>query len=195
MIKVAIVEDQTIVREGLVRLLELAKDISVVATAINGKDIISLISIHKPDILLLDIQMPEADGFDVLKKLQGLDPSPSIIVLTTFNDINYLNRSKSLGANAFLLKDVSLDQLVSTIKKVHDGETLFPSTCNNERQDHTLTPREQEVMQLMANGKANKEIARTLEISEGTVKNHISNILSKYGVRDRTQAVIEFRKI
>ena len=174
-------------------MLELAENIKVIATANNGKHVDDFLIRYKPDILLLDLQMPEVDGFAVLKHLQSSEVKTKVIVLTTFNDVNYMNKCKALGAMAFLLKDVSLEELVAIIEKIQGGKYHFPE--NETKDNEQLTPREHEIMNLIADGNANKEIARMLDISEGTVKNHISNILSKYNVRDRTQAVIKFRKV
>lgn len=196
-IRVCIIEDQTIVREGLVRLLDFAPDIDVVGTAASGNAIGEFISNYQPDILLLDLHMPGVDGFQTLQQLNEIETAPAVIILTTFSDVSYIKKSQRLGAKGFLLKDVGLAELVDTIKQVHGGASYFPAHNVDEstQLQESLTPREDDIMMLIADGKANKEIARTLNISEGTVKNHVTNILGKLGVRDRTQAVIRFRQL
>lgn len=207
MISVVVVEDQTIVREGLLRLLEFSNEIQVVGSAADGQKALTLLDSVDPDVLLLDIQMPQTNGFEVVRVLKQQEKDqgktiPQILLLTTFNDPEYVLQAQALGVNGFLLKDVSFENLVSSIKQAEAGEKIFP-TCSAESKPtkapvstevsiETLTPREQEIFSKLCEGLANKEIAKSLSLSEGTIKNHVSNILSKLGVRDRTQAVIKF---
>ncbi len=206
MINIVIVEDQTIVREGLERLLEFSDQVKVVGCAANGEQALALLASVMPDVILLDIQMPVMDGLTFVEtasqRLQH-QPLPKIILLTTFDDHQYLLRAQQLNVQGFLLKDVCFEQLIAAIQAVHAGKRLAPlqpltatATATIVKQDPSplqqLTPRELEIFTHICAGMANKEVARTLSLSEGTVKNHVSNILSKLGVRDRTQAVVKF---
>lgn len=205
MISVIIVEDQTLVREGLIRLLDFSDRIQVVGSAVNGEDALRLLATVQPDVILLDIQMPGMDGFSFIRHYpKGTKPA-KFVLLTTFNDQHYIDMAVQLGAHAFLLKDVSFSQLVNTIERVHKGERELPHHYSQNYTQYCppplhrnvitsqgLTQREQEIFAKIAQGLSNKEIAVNLSVSEGTVKNHVSNILSKLGVRDRTQAVIKF---
>lgn len=206
MISVMIVEDQTIVREGLVRLLQFSSAITVVGHACNGKEALELLDDLAPDVVLLDIQMPVMDGFDFLHAGQQIcanssRPFPRVILLTTFADRHYLQRAQQMNVQGFLLKDVCFEELVLAIQRVHAGENLVPVSDSAKNQTglseptsllESLTAREREIFARLCEGMANKEVARSLALSEGTVKNHVSNILAKLGVRDRTQAVIRF---
>jgi DNA-binding NarL/FixJ family response regulator len=205
MIRVCVVEDQTLVRVGLVRLLSLASDIEVVGEASDGDDARVLIRKTTPDVVLLDVRMPQASGLDLLGYLQNQQSSPACILLTTFDDDDALLQGIRLGARGYLLKDVTLEVLTDAIRRVSRGETLFNPALtvrliremnpNSQRAPSTseemLTDRESEILRLMTGGYSNREIAEALGISEGTVKNHVSNILSKLGVRDRTRAVLK----
>jgi RNA polymerase sigma factor (sigma-70 family) len=205
MIRVCVVEDQTLVRVGLVRLLSLASDIEVVSEASDGDDARVLIRKTTPDVVLLDVRMPQASGLDLLEYLQNQQSSPACILLTTFDDNDALLQGIRLGARGYLLKDVTLEVLTDAIRRVSRGETLFNPTLtvrllremnpNSQRAPSTaaekLTDRESEILRLMSGGYSNREIAEALGISEGTVKNHVSNILSKLGVRDPTRAVLK----
>lgn len=207
MINVAIVEDQTLVREGFIRLLEFSEEIQVIGQAANGRDALALMENIEPDLLLVDIQMPELDGFGFIRALKQKalpnamgNGQPKIIVLTTFGESDYIQQAICVGADGFLLKDVSFDELVSAIKRVMAGEKLLPKLAPAAASQPTsetgplneLTPREREIFLKLAEGLSNKEIARQFSLSEGTIKNHVSNILAKLGVRDRTQAVVKF---
>lgn len=198
MISVIVVEDQTLVREGLIRLLDFSDTIQVVGSAANGADALHLVATVQPEVILLDIQMPGMDGFSFIRQFPADAKKAKFIVLTTFSDPHYIDTAIQLGAHGFLLKDVSFTQLVNTIERVQAGHREFPQHCppslplaSDKLQ--ALTLREQEIFSSLAQGLSNKEIAARLAVSEGTVKNHVSNILSKLGVRDRTQAVIRFR--
>ncbi len=206
MIKVMLVDDQTLVRQGVRSLLELSDEIEVVAEAADGKQAIQMIPETDVDVVLLDLRMPEASGLDVLQALSEKEQLPPTIILTTFDDDQVVLAGIKAGAKGYLLKDVSLDELVSAIKKVAGGGSLVrPAVTNRllkglegvendfsslDRPD-PLTERETEILRLMAGGYSNKEIANSLNVAEGTVKNHVSNILSKLGVRDRTRAVLK----
>ena len=206
MIRVCLVEDQTLVRQGIRSLLELADEVTVVAEAGDGEAALGCIEQSRPDVLLLDIRMPKLDGIGVLKALANATYFPPTLILTTFDDDALVLQGLQAGARGYLLKDVSLEHLVGAIKTLHEGKTLIHPGITDRllrnlpqaRSDHAdfaaliaLTGRETEILRLMAGGYSNKEIGRALNLSEGTVKNHVSSILSKMGVRDRTRAVLK----
>jgi DNA-binding NarL/FixJ family response regulator len=205
-IRVCVVEDQTIVRQGLRALIDLADGIDVVAEAADGEEALHCVRDCKPDVLLLDIRMPHADGLTVLKRLAETQSLPATIILTTFDEDAVMLEAIRCGAKGYLLKDVSLAQLTSAIRIVAAGGTLVRSAVTErvsryfektvEQQPHTvpleqMTGRELQILQLMAAGSSNREIATALNLAEGTVKNHVSVILFKLGVRDRTRAVLK----
>ena len=206
MIRVFLVDDQTLVRQGVRSLLELAEGIEVVAEASDGKQAVEQIPLVKPDVVLMDMRMPIMSGLDALQALSKLNALPPTIILTTFDDDQLVLAGIKYGAKGYLLKDVSLDQLVTAIQAVATGGSLVQpavtqrllsglESMNNEfvslEQPDPLTERETEILRLMAGGFSNKEVANSLGVAEGTVKNHVSNILSKLGVRDRTRAVLK----
>lgn len=206
MIRVLVVDDQTLVRQGVSGLLALADDIEVCGEAADGREALEQVEALKPDIILLDLRMPEMTGIEVLERLSEKETLPPTIILTTFDDDELVLKGIRAGAKGYLLKDVSLDELVGAIRTVADGgslvrpavttrvvkglERLHPEFSSLDRPD-PLTDRETEILRLMAGGYSNKEIANSLCVAEGTVKNHVSNILSKLGVRDRTRAVLK----
>ena len=206
MIQVCLVDDQTLVRQGIRSLLELSDSIRIVAEASDGKQAVELIPQVKPDVVLMDMRMPVMSGLEALQNLSAQDALPPTIILTTFDDEQLVLAGLKAGARGYLLKDVSLDQLVDAVKVVADGGSLVApmvtqrllSGLERMQNDFTsldrpdpLTERETEILRLMAGGYSNKEIANSLGVAEGTVKNHVSNILSKLGVRDRTRAVLK----
>ena len=206
MINVYLVDDQNLVRQGVKALLELAEGINVVGEADGGQAAIDNIPTVNPDVVLLDMRMPSMSGLDVLRELKKQDKLPPTIILTTFDDDEWVLAGIKSGAKGYLLKDVPLEDLVDGIKKVAAGETLVRpqitkkiiSGIEDLKNDFMsfeipdpLTTRETEILRLMAGGHSNKEIANSLFVAEGTVKNHVSNILSKIGVRDRTRAVLK----
>ncbi|MEO7935415.1 MAG: response regulator transcription factor [Dokdonella sp.] len=206
MISVCLVDDQTLVRQGIRSLLELSDSIRVVAEAADGAAAVKLIPEVAPDVVLLDMRMPGMSGLDVLNALGSAGTLPPTIILTTFDDEQLVLSGLKAGARGYLLKDVSLDQLVDAVKVVAAGGSLVApmvtqrllSGLERMHNDFTsldrpdpLTERETEILRLMAGGYSNKEIANSLGVAEGTVKNHVSNILSKLGVRDRTRAVLK----
>lgn len=206
MIRVMLVDDQTLVRQGVRSLLELAEDIEVAGEAADGERAIELIPQIKPDVLLLDMRMPGQTGLDVLEALQSRDRLPPTIILTTFDDDELVLAGIRAGARGYLLKDVALEELLSAVRTVAAGKTLVKPAITDRlmkglgqmrtefsslSQPDPLTERETEILRLMAGGYSNKEIAGALSVAEGTVKNHVSNILSKMGVRDRTRAVLK----
>jgi DNA-binding NarL/FixJ family response regulator len=206
MIEVCLVDDQTLVRQGIRSLLELSDSIRVVAEAGDGMQAVETIPRVKPDVVLLDMRMPGMSGLDVLNALAASNQLPPTIILTTFDDDQLVLAGLKAGARGYLLKDVSLDQLVDAVKTVAAGGSLVAPVVTQrllsglERMQNEftsldrpdpLTDRETEILRLMAGGYSNKEIANSLGVAEGTVKNHVSNILSKLGVRDRTRAVLK----
>lgn len=206
MIKVMLVDDQNLVRKGVRSLLELSEEIEVVAEASDGQEAIRMIPDVEPDVVLLDMRMPGLNGVDVLKKLGEREQLPPTIILTTFDDHDLVLAGIRYGAKGYLLKDVALQELVEAIETVAKGgsivkpavtERLLTGLENLENEFSSLdrpdplTDRETEILRLMAGGYSNKEIANSLGVAEGTVKNHVSNILSKLGVRDRTRAVLK----
>jgi DNA-binding NarL/FixJ family response regulator len=206
MIRVCLVDDQNLVRQGIKSLLELSENIRVIAEASDVEAAIAIIPEVKPDVVLLDMKLPPKYGIDVLNALGPKNLMPPTIILTTFDDDELVLAGLKAGARGYLLKDVSLAQLVEAINTVAGGGTLVKpalterlmqgiSHIDNKfaslENPDPLTERETEILRLMAAGFNNKEIARSLDVAEGTVKNHVSNILSKLGVRDRTRAVLK----
>jgi DNA-binding NarL/FixJ family response regulator len=206
MINVMLVDDQNLVRKGVRSLLELSDEIEVVAEAADGSEAIDMIPDVNPDVVLLDMRMPGKSGIDVLKELSERDALPPTIILTTFDDDELVLAGIKYGAKGYLLKDVALADLVNAVKTVAEGGSIVKPAItqrllkglehmHNEfsslDQPDPLTDRETEILRLMAGGYSNKEIANSLDVAEGTVKNHVSNILSKMGVRDRTRAVLK----
>lgn len=206
MISVLLVDDQTLVRQGVRSLLDLSEEIRVVAEAADGQQALQMIPEVRPDVVLLDMRMPNMSGLDVLNAMKDREGMPPVIILTTFDDDQLVLAGMKAGAKGYLLKDVSLEQLVDAVKTVAGGGSLVApvvtqrllSGLKNMQNDFAsldrpdpLTDRETEILRLMASGYSNKEIANSLGVAEGTVKNHVSNILSKLGVRDRTRAVLK----
>jgi len=206
MINVMLVDDQNLVRKGVRSLLELSAEIEVIAEAADGAEAIRMIPEVKPDVVLLDMRMPGLSGLDVLRQLSQDDKLPPTIILTTFDDDELVLAGIRSGARGYLLKDVALAELVNAIRTVSEGGSIVKpavtqrllkglENLQNEfsslDQPDPLTDRETEILRLMAGGYSNKEIANSLGVAEGTVKNHVSNILSKMGVRDRTRAVLK----
>ena len=206
MIRVALVDDQTRVRQGIRSLLALVDDLEVVCEAAGGREAVELLPAARPDVVLLDLRMPDLDGLSVLRELSARGELPPTLVLTTFDEDAAMLEALRQGARGFLLKDVSLERLTEAIRAVAAGGTAIqPSVteavlraalatgCAFSHLDppDPLTEREVEVLRLLAGGYSNREIGDALGIVEGTVKNHISSILSKLGVRDRTRAVLK----
>ncbi|MBC1221154.1 response regulator transcription factor [Nostoc sp. UCD121] len=207
MIKVLLVDDQGLIRQGLRALLELEPDLEIVGEAENGEQAINLVAEIQPDVVLLDIRMPIMDGVAATKEIQKRFPKTKILVLTTFDDDEYVSAALQNGAMGYLLKDTPSEELAVAIRAVYKGYTqLGPGIVkklltqfSNGTPIHStpvpstlteLTPREKEVLRLIATGASNREIAQELYISEGTVKNHVTNILNTLNLRDRTQAAI-----
>jgi len=204
-IKLLVVDDQTLVRKGICSLLELSDKVSVVAEGSDGEQAVSLAALHKPDVILMDIRMPKMNGIDAIAALKRAEIDIPVIILTTFDDHELVLKGVQSGAKGYLLKDVSLENLVSAIESVHNGGTIVQpaitdtllrgldgqsSEFDSLPSPQELTKKETEVLRFVAGGYSNKEISIALSKSEGTIKNHVSNVLSKLGVRDRTRAVL-----
>jgi len=202
-IKVMIVDDHSMVREGIKQLLELDGDIVVIAEANNGKQCIELLDEKQTDVLLLDINMPNMNGLQVLQYIRETKIKVKVLILTIHNEVEYLVRAVEIGVDGYVLKDSDSSVLKKAIFSIHRGETFIQPelapmlkvkleeknhAANNS--DDSLTKREIEVLKLLAEGLFNKEIAYMLAISEKTVKNHVSNIFKKINVSDRTQAAV-----
>ena len=201
-VNVMIADDHSMIREGLKNLLELDGDIKVISEAENGIDCLSKLENVKPDILLLDINMPKMNGLEVLEELKSQKCELKVLVLTVHNEVEYLMKAIEIGVSGYILKDSESSELKKAIFSIMDGEnyiqpSLIPilnSKMIEKNQDkikiQNLTKREVEVLKLLAVGMYNKEIAEKLDISERTVKNHVSNIFKKLEVTDRTQAAV-----
>ena len=201
-VNILLADDHRMVREGLKQLLETDSEINVVAEAGDGYECLNLTNKTKPDIVLLDINMPNMDGIQVLNIMKQQKMLCKVIVLTIDNEIEYLVKALEIGCDGFILKDSDFDTLKKAIFSVYSGETyiepsLMPLLNSSlaerdvlKEKVSDLTRREMEVLKMIASGAFNKEIALTLNISERTVKNHVSNIFKKIGVSDRTQAAV-----
>ncbi len=193
-IRVLIADDHAIVRQGLVSLLHQEPDFSVIAQASNGQEAVQLFSQHQPDVVLMDLRMPQMDGIEAIKTIRAEFANPQIIVLTTYDGDEDIYRGLQAGAKGYLLKDTQPNELFVALRTVLTGKKYIPSTVGvklAERMGNAqLSDRELEVIRLIVAGKNNQEISETLHISKSTVKFHVNNILSKLNVSHRTQAAI-----
>lgn len=208
MIKVLIADDQSLIREGLSMMLSLYKDIIVVGEVVNGKEAIEIVDNEEVDLILMDIRMPIMNGVEATEIIKKEYPNVKILILTTFDEDEYIFEGLQSGADGYLLKDISSEELVNAIKTVYEGNVLLQpavakklvgamrrgeSPSNPYEKNFslsTLTQRELEISRLVAEGKSNKEIGAILFIAEGTVKNHITRILDKLNARDRIQLAL-----
>ncbi|MGE3958957.1 MAG: response regulator [Vicinamibacterales bacterium] len=192
-IRVLCVDDHRLVLEGLTLIISRNADMQVVGTAVTGDEAVSLFRHHKPDVTLMDLQLPVVSGLDAIRAIRKEQPDARIIVLTTYHGDEDIFRALQAGAATYLLKDMIADDLIRTIREVHEGRPSLDrdlQTRLNERATRpALTPREVQVTELISQGMRNKEIAYALGISEETVQVHVKNLLAKLGVNDRTAAV------
>ncbi len=210
--KIVLIDDHVLFREGIRRILDFEDDFEVVAEGSDGENAMSLVDTYQPDVVLMDINMERVNGVEATKQLVEKYPQLKIIILSIHDDENYVTHALKSGAQGYLLKDMDSESLVQAIKIVSDGGAyLHPKVTHNLVKEfkrmseeehkgfqqveyrkplHLLTRRECEVLQLLADGKSNRGISESLFISEKTVKNHVSNILQKMSVNDRTQAVV-----
>lgn len=213
-IRVAVVDDQEIVRAGLRMVLGAQPDVEVVGEATNGADVPALVAQTRPDVILMDLRMPEVDGIEATRRLRARtgtpeDNSPGVLILTTFDLDEHVFEALRAGANAFLAKDSETHDLIEAIKHVYQGDAVVQPRITRQLVEHfisrkpsarpsdddvsrleSLTPREQEVLGLVASGLSNSEIAANLTLSEVTIKTHVGRLLTKLSLRDRTQAVV-----
>lgn len=212
---IVIIDDHQLFREGVKRILDFESSFDVVAEGDDGSEAMGLIEEYKPDVVIMDINMPQINGVEATRMLIEKYPDTKVIILSIHDDENYVTHALKTGAQGYLLKEMDADALVEAVKVVADGGSyLHPKVTHNLVQEyrrlaaeensgtemmhapeirrplHLLTRRECEVLQLLADGKSNRGIGETLYISEKTVKNHVSNILQKMNVNDRTQAVV-----
>jgi DNA-binding NarL/FixJ family response regulator len=191
-IRTLVVDDHHVVRQGLVALLKVMPEIEIVGEASDGVEAVELHRRLRPDITLMDLQLPKLGGVAAITKIRAENPTARFIVLTTFDGDEDIFRSLQAGAKAYLLKGMTVDDLLSTIRAVHAGKTSISPAIAEKLADRMatqdLTVRELDVLERIVAGRANKEIASDLSISEATVKTHVNNLLSKLGVSDRTNA-------
>lgn len=214
MIDVLLVDDQTLIRQGIRVLLEIEPDIRVVGQAGDGREALRQVEALHPQVVLMDVRMPEMDGVSATRELTAHFPDVGVIILTTFEDDETVFDGLRAGARGYLLKDISSEEMAEAVRKVAAGEALIQSRLTRKvlaefsrlatpeagaskpsTEASLLTERELEVLQALAHGLSNREIAAQLVITEGTVKNHVSNLIDKLGVRDRTQAVLKGQEL
>lgn len=209
---ILLVDDQKLIREGIRILLEMEPDLQVVGEAGDGEAALAAYAAHQPDVVLMDVRMPGVDGVEATWRLIERWPQARVIILTTFDDDEYVFEGLRAGALGYLLKDVSGHELAEAVRTVAGGGALVepsvarkvlaefarlapPARPPEQGLPEPLSEREQEVLRLLAQGLSNREIAQRLILAEGTVKNHVTSILSKMGVRDRTQAAVRAREL
>jgi DNA-binding NarL/FixJ family response regulator len=192
-IRILLADDHPLLREGVAGLVADQPDMELVGEVSNGREAIEQFRKHRPDVTLLDLQMPEMNGIDAILAIRGEFPEARIVVLTTYTGDAQILRALKAGAQAYLLKSMLRRELLDTIRAVHKGQRRIPTEVAVQLAEHAaddqLTSREVEVLRLIAAGKANKLVASDLSITEETVKGHVKNILSKLGANDRTHAV------
>jgi DNA-binding NarL/FixJ family response regulator len=193
LIRILTVDDHPLLRNGIAALVNAEPDLKLVAEASNGKEAIDAFRVHRPDVTLMDLQMPEVDGLEGIEAIRREFPEARIIVLTTYSGDTRVLRALKAGAKGYILKGHVHKELLDTIRAIHAGQKRIPPEIATELADHAtddaLTEREIAVLRLIANGNSNKQIADHLSIGEATVKSHVTNILSKLGANDRAHAV------
>jgi two-component system response regulator DesR len=194
MIRIVVAEDQKMLLGALAALIDLEEDMSVIARANNGGDAVNLVHLHKPDVCIMDIEMPGMSGLDAAEELKGF--GCKVIILTTFARSGYFERAVKAGVNGYLLKDSPSEELASSIRSVMMGRRIYASELVDEAysEENPLTERENEVLNLMADGRSTKEIASELFLTAGTVRNYISVILDKLEVTNRIEAIKRFNE-
>jgi DNA-binding NarL/FixJ family response regulator len=204
MIRVLLVDDQALFLEGLANLLSLEEDLEIVGQAYDGQEAIALTSKLQPDVILMDVRMPICDGVKATREIHKSYPAIKIMVLTTFNEDEYIWRSLQAGALGYLLKNTPSQQIAGAIRTLYQGHCQLDSTVaakvfaqlnppvflKQRDEGHLFSDRELEILKLLGKGQNNREIAQTLHLTEGTIKNYITNIFCQLGVRDRTQAAL-----
>lgn len=197
MIKCLLVEDQTLVRLGLKNLLQLDDNITVAGCAENGQACMALLQQNQYDLILLDMRMPEMTGLEVLQAMRQANNTTPVLIITTFEDCDVLVKAINLGAKGYILKNAELEDLIAAIKAVYQGKQVLQTAlthhllCNTTPDSEVLTKKEHEILKCMSLGMSNKAIAQQLNNSDGTIRNHVSNILAKLEASDRTQAVVK----
>jgi DNA-binding NarL/FixJ family response regulator len=205
-IRVVVADDQELVRAGFCVILDTADGITVVGEAANGAEAVALAAQHQPDVVLMDVRMPEMDGLEAARLITGKPPAPKVVMLTTFDLDDYVYAALRAGASGFLLKDSPRADLIAAVRAAAAGDALLapsvtrrlieafarrpPETAPSPAQLASVTARERDVLMLLARGRSNAEIAAALFVSEATVKTHVGSLLAKLGLRDRVQAVI-----
>lgn len=217
MINIVIADDQEIVREGLKMILSLNEEIEIIAEASNGKELLNLVDLNKPDVVLMDIRMPEMDGIEATKHLKEKYPDIKIVILTTFNEDEYIFEGLKNGADGYILKDSGSKEIIAAIKSAVQGDMLLnpkvtvkvinalnsinidkrpdKAIDENEKLKQILTPRELEVSMYILSGKTNRDIAKQMYVTEGTVKNYVSRILEKLELNNRAELIIMLRSL
>jgi DNA-binding NarL/FixJ family response regulator len=193
MIRLLLAEDHTVVRDGLVAILEQEGDMEVVAETGNGRQAVALWSAERPDVTLMDLKMPGLDGVGAIQEIRAVDPNARIVILTTFDGDEDIYRGMCAGAKAYLLKDVGREELFQCLREVHAGKSYIPAVLATKLVERLsaqrMTARELAVLRLLAEGRSNKVIGKTLFVSEVTVKSHVQSIFRKLNVLSRTEAI------
>ena len=193
-IQVLVVEDHSVVREGIVSVLNRQENITVVAEAKNGKEAIAQHAAHQPDITLMDLRMPQIEGLEAVIQIRAVSPQARIIILTTYDTDEDIYQCLQAGARGYLLKDATSQELTQAVRQVHQGKRFIPADVAMKLAERIesdeLTAREIDVLEMMVQGSSTAKLSEALHISEGTVKFHVNNILQKLNARDRTQAVV-----
>ena len=207
MIRIVLADDQTIIREGLCSILESYEDMDVVGQASNGREAYDMVMRFKPDIVLMDIRMPVMDGVEATRIIKRDLPEAKVIILTTFEDDDYIINAMTFGASGYLPKDIGSKKLIEAIRDGYSGSIILPGKIASKITSHLahnkseqvelsdFSQREQDIIRLLVDGCNNKEIAEQLYLTVGTVKNYITQIYSKIGANDRANAVIFFKKL
>ncbi|WP_217183222.1 response regulator transcription factor [Streptomyces sp. AC495_CC817] len=213
-VRVLVVDDQRLIRDGIASLLSVRPGIDIVGTAVDGRDAVAKTLELRPDVVLMDVRMPELDGVEAVAALRVRAPRCRVVMLTTFDDEEYVVQALRAGASGYLLKDLPADDLAHAVRLAHAGVTQLDSSVarrltdsltsstassasisSGPRPEVPLSPREIDILRLVAHGHTNREIAARLYLSEGTVKNHVSRILGRLALRDRTQAAVRARDL